>query len=215
MSLVGKGKHFFVASAVAKSFYVVFGAIEREAAAPLLLLDVFSQGFGDAQDFFRAIAIGGLELARYFSLRNFYLGSQYFNTFQSLLRKEWSHPIVDACADNQYLVVVLNAILYELDASWSQQVLAIGGESRANLIEILFFHTSEEVFEYHLLGFPVWKKMQFHRRKNGAVKQEAQEELPVSLGISDKLNEGVFGGQCAIKVKAKYLSLFHFSKLCP
>lgn len=164
MSLVGKGKHFFVASAVAKSFYVVFGAIEREAAAPLLLLDIFSQGLGDAQDFFRTIAIGGLELARYFPLRDFYLGSQHFNAFQSLLLKEWSHPVVDACADNQYLVVVLNAILYELDASWSQQVLAIGGEDRANPVEVLFLHTSEEVLEYHLLCFPVWKKVQLHRQ---------------------------------------------------
>lgn len=75
MSFVGEGEHLLVASAVAKCFYLVLRAVERQRGGTVGIGGSGGQCLADAMHLFLAITVVALELAGKSAVNHFYLGA--------------------------------------------------------------------------------------------------------------------------------------------
>ena len=165
MSLMGKGEHLFVATAISEGFDFVL------ATNGILWDSIASWCLGcgkrldDAVHLFLTIAVSGLEAPCQLSIYYFYLGTQDLDAFQIAYLKERAYPVVDAGADNEYFCPCNQCFMYQSNTFGTEQMLILFGKTTAERIKFLDAHAGEEVGEYLLFCLPVRIKVQLHQHQ--------------------------------------------------
>ena len=163
MSLMGKGEHLFVATAISEGFDFVL------ATNGILWDSIASWCLGcgkrldDAVHLFLTIAVSGLEAPCQLSIYYFYLGTQNLDAFQIAYLKERAYPVVDAGAYDEDLSSSYQCFMYQGDALRTEQMLAFFSEATAECIKFFDAHAGKEVGKDLLLRLPVGIKMHFHQ----------------------------------------------------
>ena len=112
MSLMGKGEHLFVATAISEGFDFVL------ATNGILWDSIASWCLGcgkrldDAVHLFLTIAVSGLEAPCQLSIYYFYLGTQNLDAFQIAYLKERANPVVNAGAYDEDLSSSYQCFMY-------------------------------------------------------------------------------------------------------
>ena len=188
MRLVGKGKEFAVATAVAIGSKVVGGTV--------------GMAVEDATHLLLTVAVGGEEASGEPAVDNFDPSAQDGDG-----REEGPHPVVDGGADDEYLSPVCLSLPEDGHGIGAQQAAAVCGEAAAEIVEGRQAHPPEEPREDALLGPAVRIEPQRHQHQQGRVDQESEDEAGRAAGIADNGNERVARGQRPVEVEG--VDLFH------